>query len=143
MHSDELQSILDNDISLPASVALAEVVSTDQPLLALSDSSQRPDFTGVEIPDGMHGVQCPTWLSECLVSGSGSASQLVGYHIMYKWPALLGGWLSGEGTAVNKDPVQMIKKEMCNYIVHYAHDGEDAHHLLKIADYALSGKSKT
>ena len=137
MEMDELKALLDEEYAV--TVAAEEV----QPLLALTDESTPlvPRFDADLLPQGMTPEMAPDWLLHALRAESDCAGQLVGRHILFRWPTRLGGWLHGKVVSINEDKKQVVAGTMCNFVVFYASDGETAHHLLSFESYAKSCKS--
>ncbi|KAL1515214.1 hypothetical protein AB1Y20_004275 [Prymnesium parvum] len=95
-----------------------------------------------ELPDNVHPLRPPLWLGGVVAHhDSAEASKQIGMHILYKWPARLGGWMVGKVTAVNVEEAESIAGKKCNYEVHYDADGETAYHLLSIEKYAVNAKA--
>jgi hypothetical protein len=119
----------------------ANVVGAATPELLLTDQTA-PDFADVSDLEDFQPVAAPEWLEQALEPGSSTADQLVGWHILYRWPPRLGGWMVGDIKAVNKDKDQTAQGGVCNYVVYYRADKEEAFHRLQLSSYATSSKAK-
>ena len=112
-----------------------------QPVLALAGPQQLT--LTIELPPGLNlQTKPPDWLEACLADQSGTATQLVGYSIVYRWPPRLGGWLVGKVIEVNTDRSHTIKNHVANFVVYYEADKCNAHHHLALARYAQSSGAK-
>ena len=130
-----------------ATLALELVLDTSpvvaaEPLLALADPRQLT--LSIELPPALSlKTEPPSWVEACLTDQSATAAQLVGYSIVYKWPARLGGWLVGKVTEINTDRSIIINEHVANFVVFYEDDQASAQHHLSLARYAKSSNSKT
>ena len=123
-------------------VAAGETVAVEAvPLLAL----QGPNSItlDLELPPGLSILSAPPdWVEAALADRSDSASELVGYYIVYRWPARLGGWLVGKITGVNSDRSIKASDNVCNFVAFYESDQDSAHHHLSLPMYAKNAKAK-
>ena len=89
---------------------------------------------------GLQVIEDPPWLAAAVVLGSGTASQLVDYFLLFKWSARMGGWALGQVSAVAEES-EKVDGEKCNFSVYYAADDATAQHRLSMAEYAKNTKS--
>ena len=108
----------------------------DTPFLAFGE------VAGVDL-GGLSPVKLPPWVGDALVPDSQSAERLVGQEILYKWQPSLGGWARGTVAEVNTDKTKMVGKEVCNFLVFYAVDGDTSTHYLNTQEYASNAKAKS
>ena len=135
---------------MSASVIVAELATVPLltgPALLLTGPEETQwlafgEVVGVELGD-VAPVKLPAWVEGSLTPESQTAAQLVGKEILYKWPPGLGGWARGRVVSMNVDQSKKVGKEVCNYLVFYAVDGDTSEHLFKMCDYARNAKDKT
>ena len=135
---------------MSASVIIAELATVPLltgPALLLTGPEETQwlafgEVVGVELGD-VAPVKLPAWVEGSLTPESQTAAQLVGKEILYKWPPGLGGWARGRVVSMNVDQSKKVGKEVCNYLVFYAVDGDTSEHLFKMCDYARNAKDKT
>lgn len=148
---EALQELVDNPpvdgAAMPVLIAEPSTPTDDAvPVLALEYAGAKSSFgdVGVELPEGLEIEAKPAaFLSACLEPQSGSASELVGRHILYRWPTRLGGWLVGKVISANTDPTVTVGEDVANFVVYYEADAEEAQHCLKRQKYAKSAKATT
>ena len=128
-------------VRLLESVVVEAVAEEVTPLLALAAPGTLT--LDIELPPGL-SIQSPApdWVEAALAQGSDTASKLVGYSLVYRWPVRLGGWLVGKITGVNTDSSMKASGSVCNFIAFYESDQDSAHHHLSIGAYAKSAKAK-
>lgn len=93
------------------------------------------------MPAGFAPVKMPPLCVAMLAPGSESAGELVGRHLLFKWPPRLGGWAHGIVRAVNTNQTMKVAGKMCNFVVYYSADDETAEHVLRAHDYGHNSKS--
>ena len=152
LHDGYLQQLVDQppDFSSAATAAepapLLELVGpadSDVPVATVT-ALPAPKFQDLEqlLPAGFAiSPSPPEWLSLELEHMPTEDSQLVGKHILYKWPLSAGSWLVGK-VALNTDKKQKIGDNICNFKAYYETDKAWAHHHLTLPKYAKSSGSK-
>ena len=97
-----------------------------------SESSSDEDLIPLTPPPKFKIADTPTD-SLWFVPQHPAGQNLVGRHLMYKWPRY--GWCQGKIIKCNPDPTLKIGKLMVNFIAYYPCDKTYPEHALSLQNY--------